>query len=68
MWFPTKQPIFDVVNTRIRTGGTFDVVIDFAATWADPKDPRKFDRAVQNRRDSGDPSHGMANPMENDVP
>ncbi|MDG4770622.1 SGNH/GDSL hydrolase family protein [Solwaraspora sp. WMMD792] len=50
---PERQDIWRDVNHWIRTSGTFDGVIDFAAALADPADPTRLATAY----DSGDHLH-----------
>jgi lysophospholipase L1-like esterase len=52
-WNETGEQIREAVNRWIRTSGTFDTVVDFAAATADPNDPQVFNPAY----DSGDHLH-----------
>jgi GDSL-like Lipase/Acylhydrolase family len=52
-WTPAGEAKRDAVNDWIRTSGTFDGVIDFAAAVADPGDPERLNTAD----DSGDHLH-----------
>jgi lysophospholipase L1-like esterase len=52
-WSPAGEAKRDAINAWLRTGGTFDGIINFAKVLADPSDPKH----LNPKYDSGDHLH-----------